>query len=184
MVPLPSLAAASAWPRRIVGEAVLTPVLSGIAGILRTAETGSLVQGGALALVVAVLSLARRALPASVLLAACPPEHRWCVALLDIQMPVMDGLTALAELGRAAPGVRVLILTTFGERRQRPAGARPRQCGLPAEGHRPAGADPRSPRGGGRQRLPVPGRHPPRGGTLASPPPPCVARRRAAAWPG
>ncbi|CAM5584457.1 hypothetical protein SVIOM342S_02679 [Streptomyces violaceorubidus] len=64
------LAAASAWPRRIVGEAVLTPVLSGIAGILRTAETGSLVQGGALALVVAVLSLARRALPASVLLAA------------------------------------------------------------------------------------------------------------------
>ncbi|MFD5968364.1 response regulator [Streptomyces sp. NPDC060311] len=38
------------------------------------------------------------------------------VALLDIQMPVMDGLTALAELGRAAPGVRVLMLTTFGER--------------------------------------------------------------------
>lgn len=49
---------------------MLTPVLSGIAGILRTAETGSLVQGGALALVVAILSLARRALPASVLLAA------------------------------------------------------------------------------------------------------------------
>lgn len=49
---------------------MLTPVLSGIAGILRTAETGSLVQGGTLALVVAVLSLARRALPASVLLAA------------------------------------------------------------------------------------------------------------------
>ncbi|MFS0692678.1 response regulator [Streptomyces nitrosporeus] len=37
------------------------------------------------------------------------------VALLDIQMPVMDGLTALAELRRTAPGVRVLILTTFGE---------------------------------------------------------------------
>ncbi|MEU9222558.1 histidine kinase [Streptomyces sp. NPDC048376] len=65
------LAAASPWPRRrIAGEAVLTPVLSGIAGILRTAETGSLVQGGALTLFVAVLSLARRALPASVLLAA------------------------------------------------------------------------------------------------------------------
>ena len=65
------LAAASPWPRRrIAGEAVLTPVLSGFAGILRTAETGSLVQGGALALFVAVLSLARRALPASVLLAA------------------------------------------------------------------------------------------------------------------
>ncbi|MFC8008401.1 histidine kinase [Streptomyces olivaceus] len=65
------LAAASPWPRRrIAGEAVLTPVLSGIAGILRTAETGSLVQGGALALFVAVVSLARRALPASALLAA------------------------------------------------------------------------------------------------------------------
>ncbi|MFE7077813.1 response regulator [Streptomyces sp. NPDC057620] len=38
------------------------------------------------------------------------------VALLDIQMPVLDGLTALAELGRAAPHVRALILTTFGER--------------------------------------------------------------------
>ncbi|MFF0591467.1 response regulator [Streptomyces sp. NPDC003781] len=38
------------------------------------------------------------------------------VALLDIQMPVMDGLTALAEIGRAAPRTRVLILTTFGER--------------------------------------------------------------------
>ncbi len=49
---------------------MLIPTLSGIAGILRTTETGSLVQGGALALVVAVLSLARHALPTSVLLAA------------------------------------------------------------------------------------------------------------------
>ncbi len=38
------------------------------------------------------------------------------VALLDIQMPELDGLTALAEIGRVAPRVRVLILTTFGER--------------------------------------------------------------------
>ncbi|MFF4222618.1 response regulator transcription factor [Streptomyces sp. L500] len=42
-------------------------------------------------------------------------RHRVDVALLDIQMPVLDGLTALGELGRHAPGVRVLILTTFGE---------------------------------------------------------------------
>ncbi|MFJ6720835.1 MULTISPECIES: response regulator transcription factor [unclassified Streptomyces] len=38
------------------------------------------------------------------------------VLLLDIQMPVTDGLTALGELGRAAPDVRALILTTFGEK--------------------------------------------------------------------
>ncbi|MEU5657282.1 response regulator transcription factor [Streptomyces sp. NPDC047737] len=43
-------------------------------------------------------------------------SQRVDVALLDIQMPVMDGLTALAELRRTVPGVRVLILTTFGER--------------------------------------------------------------------
>ncbi|KQX83941.1 MULTISPECIES: response regulator transcription factor [Streptomyces] len=43
-------------------------------------------------------------------------SQRVDVALLDIQMPVMDGLTALAELRRTVPEVRVLILTTFGER--------------------------------------------------------------------
>ncbi|MFC5723964.1 response regulator [Streptomyces gamaensis] len=43
-------------------------------------------------------------------------RHRVDVALLDIRMPVLDGLAALAELGRAAPEVRVLILTTFGQR--------------------------------------------------------------------
>ncbi|GGV19611.1 DNA-binding response regulator [Kitasatospora herbaricolor] len=42
--------------------------------------------------------------------------HGVDVVLLDIQMPVMDGLTALAELPRAAPDARALVLTTFGER--------------------------------------------------------------------
>ncbi|MFI1283092.1 MULTISPECIES: response regulator transcription factor [unclassified Streptomyces] len=42
--------------------------------------------------------------------------HAPGVMLLDIQMPVMDGLTALGELRRAAPEVRALILTTFGEK--------------------------------------------------------------------
>ncbi|GAA1610486.1 response regulator [Actinoplanes couchii] len=37
------------------------------------------------------------------------------VALLDIQMPVMDGLAALREIRRAAPAVRVVVLTTFGQ---------------------------------------------------------------------
>lgn len=36
------------------------------------------------------------------------------VALLDIEMPDMDGLTAAAALRAARPRCRVLILTTFG----------------------------------------------------------------------
>ncbi|MFI1649025.1 response regulator [Streptomyces avidinii] len=43
-------------------------------------------------------------------------SHAPDVVLLDIQMPVMDGLTALGELRRAAAEVRALILTTFGEK--------------------------------------------------------------------
>ncbi|WP_053638632.1 sensor histidine kinase [Streptomyces sp. NRRL F-4707] len=59
---------ASSWPRgRIAREAVLASLLSAVAGLLGTTSTGSGVLGGALALAVAVLSLARRALPATVL---------------------------------------------------------------------------------------------------------------------
>jgi two-component system, NarL family, response regulator DesR len=36
------------------------------------------------------------------------------VALLDIEMPGCDGITAAAELHSQLPGCRVLILTTFG----------------------------------------------------------------------
>lgn len=35
------------------------------------------------------------------------------VTLLDIQMPVMDGLEALARLRVLSPGARVIVLTTF-----------------------------------------------------------------------
>ncbi|MFD0690239.1 response regulator [Actinomadura fibrosa] len=41
--------------------------------------------------------------------------HRPDVVLLDIRMPRLDGLAAAAELGRAAPGTGVVMLTTFGE---------------------------------------------------------------------
>jgi two-component system, NarL family, response regulator DesR len=36
------------------------------------------------------------------------------VALLDIEMPGLDGLATAAALGRELPGTRALILTTFG----------------------------------------------------------------------
>jgi two-component system, NarL family, response regulator DesR len=36
------------------------------------------------------------------------------VAVLDIEMPGLDGLAAAAALRRAVPGCRVLIVTTFG----------------------------------------------------------------------
>ncbi|MEU8568785.1 response regulator transcription factor [Streptomyces pathocidini] len=41
--------------------------------------------------------------------------HRPDVALLDIRMPVLDGLGAAAELRRSAPEIAVVMLTTFSE---------------------------------------------------------------------
>ncbi|GAA1379308.1 response regulator transcription factor [Catellatospora chokoriensis] len=56
--------------------------------------------------------------------AAASPD----VALLDIEMPGLSGLDAAAVLRTAAPGCKVLILTTFGRpgylRRAMDAGAR------------------------------------------------------------
>ncbi|WP_410665271.1 response regulator [Amycolatopsis sp. lyj-84] len=37
------------------------------------------------------------------------------VVLMDIRMPRVDGLAAVEELGRIAPEVRIIMLTTFGD---------------------------------------------------------------------
>ncbi|MFG2333969.1 response regulator [Streptomyces sp. NPDC048604] len=42
-------------------------------------------------------------------------RHRPDVALLDIQMPGLDGLTAVGRFRREAPAVGVIMLTTFGQ---------------------------------------------------------------------
>ncbi|RHA41017.1 response regulator [Cellulomonas rhizosphaerae] len=39
--------------------------------------------------------------------------HRPDVVLLDMQMPVMNGLEAMAEIRRSAPHVAVIVLTSF-----------------------------------------------------------------------
>jgi two-component system, NarL family, response regulator DesR len=55
-------------------------------------------------------------------------ETRPDVAVLDIEMPGLDGLAAAAQLRAAIPGCRAVILTTFGRpgylRRAMEAGAR------------------------------------------------------------
>ena len=58
---------------------------------------------------------------------AAAREHAAEVALLDIEMPGLDGLAAAAALSAEVPDCRVLILTTFGRpgylRRAMEAGA-------------------------------------------------------------
>jgi two-component system response regulator DesR len=45
---------------------------------------------------------------------AAARDHDVDVALLDVEMPGLDGVAAARELRRAMPGCRVLMVTTFG----------------------------------------------------------------------
>jgi DNA-binding NarL/FixJ family response regulator len=42
-------------------------------------------------------------------------RHRPDVALVDINMPELDGLSAIEEMRRRAPDLRTVVLTAFGE---------------------------------------------------------------------
>ena len=59
---------------------------------------------------------------------AAARRHRPDIALLDIEMPGLDGLAAAAELAAELPDCKVVMLTTFGRpgylRRAMEAGAR------------------------------------------------------------
>ena len=60
--------------------------------------------------------------------AAAAREHQPDIALLDIEMPGLDGLAAAGVLAQQVPGCRPIILTTFGRpgylRRAMESGAR------------------------------------------------------------
>lgn len=56
-------------------------------------------------------ALARRQAPASAGATAARPVD---VVLLDVEMPVMDGITTCEAVRAKHPGIRVLMLTTFG----------------------------------------------------------------------
>lgn len=80
-------------------------------------------------------------------------RHRPAVAVLDIRMPGMNGIEAMAELRRTVPATRVIILTTFGE-----DDYILQALGGGAAGfliRRARGTDHRGTRSGRRRRLPV-----------------------------
>lgn len=76
-------------------QALVRGALAAMLGLERDIEVVAQVGSG-----VEVVPAARRAAPD--------------VALLDVQMPGGDGLAAAAELRRAVPACRMIILTTFG----------------------------------------------------------------------
>jgi two-component system response regulator DesR len=82
---------------------------------LLIADDQALVRGALAALlnlesdleVVAEVGAGDEVLPAAL-------EHRPDVCLLDVEMPGMDGIAAAALLRDRLPGIRVLMVTTFG----------------------------------------------------------------------
>jgi two-component system chemotaxis response regulator CheB len=93
-------------------EAAIRVMLCDDSAVARGALRRLLARDGAIA-VVAEAGDGRRAVDA---LSAMSVAERPDVVLLDLEMPVMDGLTALPLLLRAAPGVQVIVASALSQR--------------------------------------------------------------------
>lgn len=78
--------------------------------------------------------------------------HRPDGALIDISMPVMDGLSAVEDLRRRMPGLRTVMLTAFGAE-PHVLRALHHRATVPAQELRSRRADPRGRSGARRRRL-------------------------------
>jgi DNA-binding NarL/FixJ family response regulator len=89
------------------GAGVIRVLVADDHPVVRSGLTGVLTSLGGFD-VVAVASDGREAVREAVL-------HRPDVALMDLQMPGTDGFTAIRELARVAPSVRVCVLTMYDD---------------------------------------------------------------------
>src|SRR5690606_22395774 len=96
-----------AGPRRVQEERVVRVLIAEDMRILRDTLVAVLDLEEALEVVAAVAS-GDGIIPAAL-------EHRPDVAVLDIDLPVVDGLTAAAELHEKVPSCRILILTGLAQ---------------------------------------------------------------------
>ena len=85
-------------------------------------------------------------------------EHEPDIVLMDLSMPVLDGVAATAQIVESSSYARVVVLTSFGDETRILDALNAGACRLPAQAHRPGRADRRGPRGVRRRRPARPAR--------------------------
>ena len=74
------------------------------------------------------------------------------VVLMDVRMPVLDGIEATRAIAASGSGAKIIILTTFDLDEYAFAGLQAGRLGLPAQGRGAGRTDQRRPGGGQRRR--------------------------------